>query len=346
MRLKAARRWWPLAAGILVGLLVGLLFSLLGSGTRRAEASLLISSPAGPPAVKPLLPNLRELATSSVVAGNVKSTLRLSESIETLRRHLRATVRPESQVIAISATDEVGDHARQVTQEAAVVFSQLVESRFGAGSPELHAAVLDSAHVLAGPDRHFARNLLVGGVLGLLLGSAGMFVLASRGPPAVVEPVDVSDLKQREVVLEQRVSSVSSRERALAARAGKLSAREQELAARAAKLEAQAAKLESSERELGARAGAPSPPPPREPQPAPEPAEPVRAGAWNLEDLQRMVDAATDATPEQMEEWRTYLFFLREHAAQDGALPRSLDGLINVIFAGLVEAGQGRGSST
>ena len=83
-----------------MGLLVGSLVSLLVSGTRRADASVLVSSPAGPPAVKPMLPNLRELATSSVVAGNVRSTLRLTESTETLRRHLHATVRPQSQVFA------------------------------------------------------------------------------------------------------------------------------------------------------------------------------------------------------------------------------------------------------
>jgi hypothetical protein len=49
-----------------------------------------------------------------------------------------------------------------------------------------------------------------------------------------------------------------------------------------------------------------------------------------------MVDAETGATPEQLEEWRTYLFFLREHATHDGALPRSLDPLIGDVFADLV----------
>lgn len=338
MRLEAARRWWPLAAGVLLGLLVGLLVSLLGSGTRRAEASVLISSPAGPPAVKPLLPNLRELATSGVVAGNVRSTLRLSESTETLRRRLSATVRPESQVIAVSATDKSADPARQLTQEAAVVFAQLVESRFGTATPELHAAVLDSAHVLDGPDRHFARNLLIGGLVGLLLGSAAMFVLASGTPPPVVTVPDDSDLKRREQLLEQRVLRVSARERALAAHAGKLTAREQAL-------EARAAKLEASERELEERAAeSPAPqteaipePAPEAAEPTPEPAEPIRPGAWNLDELQRMVDAETGATPEQAEEWRSYLFLLREHAAHDGALPRSFDGLLSDVFGELVE---------
>jgi hypothetical protein len=339
MRLEAARRWWPLVAGILVGLLVGLLVSLLGSGTRRAEASVLISSPAGPPAVKPLLPNLRELATSGVVAGNVRSTLRLSESTETLRRRLRATVRPESQVIAVSATDNSADPARQITQEAAVVLAQLVESRFGTGKPELHAAVLDSAHVLEGPDRHFARNLLIGGLVGLLLGSVAMFVLASRTPRTVVAEADDSDLRRREQLLAQRVSSVSARERALAAQAGKLTARERALEARAAKVEARSVELNTSEREFDARAAAP-PPPPTTPAPEPvaEPAPPPRAGAWNLNELQGMVDAEMPtANPEQAEEWRTYLFLLREHAAHDGALPRSFDGLLSDVFGELAE---------
>ena len=175
-----ARRWWPLAAGVLTGIVVAMLVSLLGSTSRTAEAKVLITSPAGTAAVRPLLGNLRELATSGVVAGNVKSTLRLPESAESLRRHLDASVRPGSEVIAITATDASADRARQLAQEAAVVFGQLVEARFGTSTPELHAAGLDSAHVLAGPDRHFLRNLLIGALVGLLLGSALMFVLAIR----------------------------------------------------------------------------------------------------------------------------------------------------------------------
>ena len=123
-----ARRWWPLAAGVLAGIVVALLVSLLGSTSRTAEAKVLITSPAGTAAVRPLLGNLRELATSGVVAGNVKSTLRLPESAESLRRHLDASVRPGSEVIAITSTDASADRARQLAQEAAVVFGQLVEA--------------------------------------------------------------------------------------------------------------------------------------------------------------------------------------------------------------------------
>ena len=232
LTLVAARRWWPLALGVLLGALAGLLVSLLGSGVHRAEASVLISSPAGPAAVTPMLPNLRELAKSGVVAGNVQSTLRLKKSTRDVRRQLQATVRPQSEVIAISATDERADHARQIAQEAAVVFAQLVDARFGTATPALHAAVLDSAHVLGGPDRHLIRNGLVGALVGLLLGSAAMFVLASGARQPVVAGGEDDPLQKRESLFEQRLKGVTARERALADRAGKLAASERKLEAR------------------------------------------------------------------------------------------------------------------
>ena len=351
-----ARRWWPLAAGVLAGIVVAMLVSLLGSTSRTAEAKVLITSPAGTAAVRPLLGNLRELATSGVVAGNVKSTLRLPESAESLRRHLDASVRPGSEVIAITATDASADRARQLAQEAAVVFGQLVEARFGTSTPELHAAGLDSAHVLAGPDRHFLRNGLIGALVGLLLGSALMFVLAIRTRQDAVD----EELSRREDLVEQRVNGVTARERAIADRAGKLAAREQELDERAAALAAaerevgsrarelasserkladRAAEIAMSKRELEVLAAAPPPPAPEPvsvPQVETEPALPPRTGTWNLTELQAAVDAYADPTPEQAENWRTYLYFVREHASPDGTLPRSLDPLIADVFAEIV----------
>jgi hypothetical protein len=337
---RAVRRWWPLALGVLLGVLAGVPVSLLASGTRRAEASVLISSPAGPSAVTQMLPNLRELATSGVVAANVRSTLRLRQSTQELRRHLHATVRPQSEVIAISATDEVADHARQVAQEAAVVFAQLVDARFAA-EPALQAAVLDSAHVLGGPDRKLVRNGLIGALVGLLLGSASMFVLASGTRQVVAaEGWDEYDLREREGLVEQRVKGVTARERALAERAGKLAAREQELDAREQELDGREQELDASaatKREPETPAAAPPPPVPepvsaREPEAGP--ALGTQAGTWNLNEIQRAVDAHIGSvTPDRAESWRTYLYFIREHASPDGTLPRSLDPLIADVFA-------------
>jgi hypothetical protein len=219
--------------------------------------------------------------------------------------------------------------------------------------------VLDPAHVLGGPDRQFVRNALIGALVGLLLGSASMFVLASGKRQVIATVGDDRDLSKREDLLEQRVKGVTARERALADRAGKLAAREQELDARAAGLTAaerevgsRAGEVASTQRELADRAteiaaskreleelaaAPPSPPPVPAPVPAPkaeaEPSLPLRAGTWNLNDLQRAVDAQTGATQEQVESWRTYLYFVREHASPDGTLPRSLDPLIADVFA-------------
>ncbi|MGZ4375335.1 MAG: YveK family protein [Gaiellaceae bacterium] len=346
------RRWWPLAAGVLAGIVLAIAVSLLGSTSRKAEAKVLITSPAGTAAVRPLLGNLRELATSGVVAGNVKSTLRLPESAESLRRHLDASVRPGSEVIAITATDASADRARQLAQEAAVVFGQLVEARFGTSTTELHAAGLDSAHVLAGPDRHFLRNGLIGALVGLLLGAAAMFVLAGRRreAPVVVPDGDDRELEERERLLEERLKTVTARERELATRVGKAAARDKESEARSAELAAReqalddrVAKLAKQERELEQRPAPPPPPPPPPPEPEPEPEptpEPAperitRAGAWNVNDLERAVAAQSNASAEQAEEWSTYLFFLREHASSDGALPPQFDGLIEDVFGSI-----------
>jgi hypothetical protein len=324
-----ARRWWPLAVGVLLGVAVGLIVSLVSSTSRRAEASVLISSPRGNAAVRPLLPNLRELATSSVVAGNVRSTLRLDDSAESIRRHLHSSVRPQSEVIVLAATDGNADKARQLAQEAAVVFAQLVDVRFGTATPPLHAAVFDAAHVLAAADRHFLRNALIGALVGLLLGAGAISLLdrgqgvGSAGSSAGVSPEAAADLQRREKSLEQRVEQVTARERELARRAGELAARQREFDER------DATKPE------------PEPPAvPAEPTPPPEPVEAAPAvparGRWNLQDLVRLVEENSDASTDQAEEWRTYLFFLRGHAAADGSLPAQFDGLVNDIFGDLL----------
>jgi hypothetical protein len=255
-----------------------------------------------------------------VLAGNVRSTLRLDESIGAVRDRLDADVQPASQVIVIAASDDQAETARQIAQEAAIVFTRLVDARFGTRTPPLQAAVIDSAHALSPPNRHFVRNALIGGAAGLLLGTAAFVLLAGRAP---VPDTAGRDLREREETLAQRVEAVTKRERELARHAGRLAARERELEARAA-------------------AVAPQPPEPvvAEPTPAPEPAPTPPAltagGGWNVNELQHAVDAQRDASPEALEQWRTYLFFLRDHAAIDGSLPPQFDGLVEDVFADLI----------
>ena len=63
---------------------------------------------------------------------------------------------------------------------------------------------------------------------------------------------------------------------------------------------------------------------------------PQHAGGWSLPALEALTrERSGSASPEQREEWSTYLFFLREHAAADGALPSSFEQLVNDVFGPL-----------
>ena len=83
---------------------------------------------------------------------------------------------------------------------------------------------------------------------------------------------------------------------------------------------------------------APPPPPPPPPPPEPEPApRPAATGAWNLTELRRLVEERGASFPEErVELWRSYLLFLQEHAASDGALPSSFDALVEGEFRELL----------
>jgi uncharacterized membrane-anchored protein YhcB (DUF1043 family) len=317
-----ARRWWVVPAAVVVGVVIGLLVSLGRSSDRRAEASVLISSPQGPRAVTPQLRNLRALATSGVLAGNVRSTLRLDESVAAVRDRLDAEVQAASQVIVVSASDQEAETARQIAQEAAVVFTRLVDARFGTRTPPLHAAVIDSAQALSAPNRHFLRNTLIGAVAGLLLGVAAAALLAGRAP---TPDRAGRDLWEREKMLAQRVKEVTKRERELAKRAGRLAVRERELEARSAAAAA-SPKAPTSEPVVTDATI----------EPAPARTVPTGGGGWNVNELQRAVDAHRNAPPEVLEQWRTYLFFLRDQAAIDGSLPPQFDGLVDDVFGDLV----------
>jgi hypothetical protein len=337
------RRLWVVAGALVAGVVIGLIVSYTSFAKRRAEASVLISSNRGPSAVDPFLPDLRTLATSSLLAGNIRSTLRLSESAETVRSRLHATIRPNTQVIAISATGKDGRSAQQLAQEGAVVFALLVGERFKTTTPPLHASVLDPAHVLGGPDRHIGRNTVVGGLLGLVLGTVASVLFGTRPPhPAQAPPTEVRELMRREKLLERRITTVASRERELASRAALVTTQERELEKRRRDVEKHAA----------ARAAPPPAPkpepvprpdpvvsgPPASPQPEPEPrlvTPSPRIGGWNIHELEALVAANDRADPGVVEEWRAYLFFLRDHASADGWLPPQFDSLIDEVFGAL-----------
>jgi capsular polysaccharide biosynthesis protein len=149
----------------------------------------------------------------------------------------------------------------------------------------------------------------------LVLGLAVAAALAAAGRPSTPEG---AALAKREAALARRVKVVTERERALARRAGEVAKRE---------------------RQLERPSGIPVPPP-REPEPiAPSSARALRPGTWNVVALERLVAERGDEFPDRVEEWRSYVFFLREHASPEGVLPVSFDALVEETFRELVQEG-------
>jgi hypothetical protein len=323
--LKLARAAWPVLAGLLIGLAAGGVWTVLQADRYRAESRVLVRGDA-----RGLVAAVKALAESSLLEQNLAQTLRLEET-----PRISATG-GSGGVITLSAEGGSSERARQIDGEAAIVLGRLVTTRFGSGA---EATVLDPAHTVEQTSPDPSRNLLITGLIGLAVGTAIALGRGRRRPPEIAVGVDAA-AEQR---LQERIDAVASRELALARRAG-------ELAQRESVLERDQAALELRTREPAIEPEAePEPEPVPEPEPEPEPevepeperepeivAAPVATrGGWTLDELEEVV-RRQHADPVQTEEWMTYLFYLREHAAADGSLPRSFDGLVNEVFGSLL----------
>jgi capsular polysaccharide biosynthesis protein len=162
------------------------------------------------------------------------------------------------------------------------------------------------------------------------------------------------ELTGREEELAEGIVEVSARERELTGREEELAERIVAITARERELARQAAGLAVRERELDARSEpepAPEPEPAAEPKPAPAPervqeggpaaadarpsAPPSGNGYYNLLALERLVAQKGGQFPDRLDEWSSYLFFLRDHASPDGSIAASFDWLIEETFADL-----------
>jgi hypothetical protein len=149
--------------------------------------------------------------------------------------------------------------------------------------------------------------------------------------PAAAEAPDDSDLVRRERQLEQRVAAVTKRELRVARRAAEVETRAKKLGRRAVEPPPTPVKLETVEPEP-VRV---EPPPPAPVEAAPAPA-PAANGRYNLLTLEKLVEERQHEFPDRADDWTSYLFFLREHAAADGTVPATFDWLIQDTFAELV----------
>jgi hypothetical protein len=113
-----------------------------------------------------------------------------------------------------------------------------------------------------------------------------------------------------------------------------LAERERALAEREAALVERAKHLEVQSAQLAAEQHLPAEPPSARAAAAPAPvaSAPATNGAFNLGELERLVEERGPHFPGRLEEWRSYLFFLRDYAEPDGSLPGSFDWLVHDTF--------------
>jgi hypothetical protein len=302
---------------VLAGLAVGAIWTWLQSDRYRAEARVLVR-----PASSRVVPAVEALAGSSLVESNVAQTLHLPSPPDVVAK------RGEGGVLTVSVDAGGRERARQIDAEAVVILTQKVAQRFG--NIGVSATVLDPAHVAEQTSPTAGRNLLITGLAGLVAGIALVAAVGiRRAPPIAPGPVDPG-VERR---LQARIDQVAKRERGVAQRAGQLAAREQDLARREGELDQRAAALEAAVPEPE-----PEPKPAPEQEPAPPAGPPVLTpvGRWTLPALEALTrERAAGASPEQQEQWSTYLFFLRGHADADGRLPASFEQLVNDIFGPL-----------
>jgi hypothetical protein len=137
----------------------------------------------------------------------------------------------------------------------------------------------------------------------------------------------VSALTEREIDLARRVREVAEREKAVQGRA-------EGLALEAADLELRLEEVETAERDHVPSVAAPKPT-----DPLPVTVLPVgdpSPGRWNLLVLERLINDNGERFPDRLEEWASYLYFLRDYAEPDGSIPVSFDWLVQETFAELL----------
>jgi uncharacterized protein involved in exopolysaccharide biosynthesis len=361
--MRALARWWPIAGALALGLAAALAYLALADDRYEAEAKLQVvplaaddrtftgfALPRGPGSAETVADLVERPAVVDAAAVRLRLerrdvldalTVSADDSSDVVTLRAEASDPRRAAQLANAVADEfvsersavfqgelnrtiaeLRDRLRSVPASerdpALVTRVAALEASLGERDPTVRVA----GNAVAGEDAVWPQPLPVlavalGGSLLLGLALAGALAATERRPPTP----EGEELAAREAAVKQRVRSVTERERALGRRAGELAKRE---------------------RELERRAAAPPPTPEREGEAEPEPqpvapATPVARGdAWNVLTLEHLVGERGDAYPDRVEEWRAYLFFLREHASPEGVLPPSFDALVEETFRELL----------
>jgi capsular polysaccharide biosynthesis protein len=178
LRVRGLSWWTIVAVAAAAGLVAAAVATAVSPARHRAETTLVLQRGAEPlgadASTRGLGRTFARLVETDAVAANVIRDLDLKESPSALLDRIDVTT-DGTALLRVRVEDSSATRAKQIAQEAALVFTQLVKNRFASadGAAAIGVAVFDPAHTLPGrTGRGWARNLFWGVVLGALVGAA------------------------------------------------------------------------------------------------------------------------------------------------------------------------------
>jgi capsular polysaccharide biosynthesis protein len=178
LRVRGLSWWTIVAVAAAAGLAAAAVATAVSSARHRAETTLVLQRGAEPlgadASTRGLARTFARLVETDTVAANVIRDLDLKDSPSELLDRVDVTT-DGTALLRVRVEDARATRAKQIAQEIALVFTQLVKNRFAAadGAAAIGVTVFDPAHALQERTaRGWARNLVWGAVLGALVGAA------------------------------------------------------------------------------------------------------------------------------------------------------------------------------
>jgi len=193
------RRAWIVLAAASLAAAAACLYTALRPAGYRADVELVVArgnAPLDPSsrADRGLASSLRELVRSHVLAESVVGRLHLRESSDRLLRRISAST-PQPAVVRIGVTGNTRSVTLRIASEVGLVFTQLVQARFGARGSHIpvRATLWDAAHAeRLGKTAQILESGLLAALVGALVG-LGLSAWGRRRRPARpavrVEPI-------------------------------------------------------------------------------------------------------------------------------------------------------------
>jgi capsular exopolysaccharide synthesis family protein len=185
------RRKWLVLFVVAIAVGVSAAVTLSQPSVYKAETTIVVGQagglvqPQNANAIQPFSATMKELLTSTVVASRVIQNLGLNQRPQGLLGQISVSINPQSAALDVSVLDHSAVRARRIAHNLGIVFSRLVSQRFGRASETapgipaqpLTATIWDPAHVVPGRvSPKPVRNILIGGILGVILGVLAAFL--------------------------------------------------------------------------------------------------------------------------------------------------------------------------